>query len=119
MSGNHPSCTDVLFHDHYGERRHSQSQPIGRDRVDAVVQLLLGELEDKQVLDDISGSLGDEAFSNPPLADFAGYVLNQLDSKRFPFTLSASLADRERQRAAVIHTGRSGVPSGQPPPPAR
>jgi hypothetical protein len=112
MSGDHPRFSEVLFHDRYGEEPHGRITPLSKEGTEAVVQLLLPELEDTFVFEEISGSWGDDSFSNPRIADFAGHVLNQIDPKRFPFNLGASPTDRERQREALIKTGRAGARLG-------
>jgi len=72
----------------------------------AIVNLLLGELQDTEPAGDGPGRWGDTKFSDPRIADVAAQVLHELDPGRFPFDLSAPPADRDRQRVLLVNAWR-------------
>jgi hypothetical protein len=72
----------------------------------AIVNLLIGELQDTEPAGDGPGRWGDTKFSDPRIADVAAQVLHELDPGRFPFDLSAPPADRDRQRVLLVNAWR-------------
>jgi hypothetical protein len=83
-----------------------------REWSDAVVNLLLAALDDTD--DDFQSwtSSNGPGCSNARVCDVAAYDLNQLDSKRFPFDVSGTWAQRDRSLVSLKNALRKqrGLP---------
>ena len=106
MSGtaNNSKYSDALFRG--PDRPETLVSRSDQNLFSAVVGLLIGELEDTEQLCATWGTWDEKDFSDPRIADIAGHVLCQLDPRRFPFDLSATMLIRDRSRFDLIDTWR-------------
>jgi len=83
-----------------------------KELFDAAVELLVKSLDDTEERTGMSGTWNGKSFSDPRICDIAGYVLNQLDPRRFPFDLAAQIEERDRSRAILRNVWRKeqGLP---------
>ncbi|HET6246357.1 MAG TPA: hypothetical protein VFE47_01565 [Tepidisphaeraceae bacterium] len=74
--------------------------------LDAIEDLLIAELDDTEERVGMSGSIGDDSFSDPRVCDMAAHSLAARWDKLYTFKWSLPLPERDRQRLAIQNTWR-------------
>jgi hypothetical protein len=95
-----------------GENRASRiSEPVR----EAIEELLIAALDDREERAGMSGTWNGKSFSDPRVCDLAGHVLHQFLPDRYSFDLSAPLEQRDRNLVELKNVWRRA--HGQPPLP--
>jgi WD40 repeat protein len=89
-----------------GEAREPASAARRKAWLEAIEDVLVSALDDETERTGVSGSWGGKSFSDPRICDTAGHLLWSRSPERYVFDLSGSLADRDRQRAAMKNAWR-------------
>jgi hypothetical protein len=75
--------------------------------LDAIEDLLIAQLSDTEERGGMTGSIGDDAFTDPRICDMAAHSLAARWKERYTFKFSAPQSQRDRQRVIIENTWRT------------